>query len=197
MAVITGYDSPELLTWRHFEATQRFRQGTAHAQFTCIGFFPCDGCFEVLNESFSIPLSGGSPLGGFLPTCPVLQWLWLYCHGGVASFHDTAEHVSSKHYRLELWLIYAENGSIASTRPTWLSSSSVIKSGPHPPPQQGYSHEIRSSQVEQQWPYTCFIIKVCEAHILGGSGGMRPRRILDFSPSEIISNAILGYSSES
>jgi len=73
VVVITGYNSAELLTRHHFEATQRFRQGTAHAQFTCIGFFPCDGCFEVLNESFSILLSGGSPLGGFVPTCPVLQ----------------------------------------------------------------------------------------------------------------------------
>ena len=33
---------------------------------------------------------------------------------------------------------------------------------------------------------------MCEAHSLGGSGGMPHRKSLDFRPSEIVSGAILG-----
>ena len=38
----------------------------------------------------------------------------------------------------------------------------------------------------------CMNYNVHEAHVLGGldSGGMPPRKILDFKPSEVVSNAM-------
>ena len=37
---------------------------------------------------------------------------------------------------------------------------------------------------------TCMNYNAREARVLGGSGGMPPRKILDFKPSEVVSNAI-------
>ena len=36
----------------------------------------------------------------------------------------------------------------------------------------------------------CMNDSVCKVRLLGGSGGMPPRKILDFRPSEVFSDAI-------